>query len=64
MSILMNYVDIPVHQTHLQAKDGMFSTIIGKDKLDRITVSLLGVVTKSEVGQSAVWLLNTSLEDL
>jgi hypothetical protein len=31
---------------------------------DESVQTMLEVITKSEVGQSAVWLLNTSLEDL
>jgi hypothetical protein len=34
----MDYVDISAHQTHLQAKDGMVGTIIGKNEMDRVTV--------------------------
>jgi hypothetical protein len=34
----MDYVDIPEHQTHLQAKDGVVGTIIGKNEMDRVTV--------------------------
>jgi hypothetical protein len=34
----MDYVDIPTHQMHLQAKDGMVGTIIGKNEMDCITV--------------------------
>jgi hypothetical protein len=34
----MDYVNIPAHQTHLQAKDGMVDTVIGKNETNRITV--------------------------
>jgi hypothetical protein len=35
----MDYVDIPAHQMHLQAKDGMVGTFVGKDESYHITVS-------------------------
>jgi hypothetical protein len=34
----MDYVNIPAHQTHLHAKDGMVGTIVGKNETDCITV--------------------------
>jgi hypothetical protein len=34
----MDYVDIPAHQTHLQAKDGMVGTVIGKNETYLVTV--------------------------
>jgi hypothetical protein len=34
----MDYVDIPAHQTHLQAKDGMVGTVVGKDETDCLIV--------------------------
>jgi hypothetical protein len=34
----MDSVDIPAHQMHLQAKDGVVGTLIGKNETDRITV--------------------------
>jgi hypothetical protein len=35
----MDYGDIPAHQMHLQTKDGMVGTVIGKDESYCITVS-------------------------
>jgi hypothetical protein len=35
----MDYVNIPAHQTHLQAKDGMVGAIVGKNETDCVTVS-------------------------
>ncbi len=34
----MNYVNIPAHQTHLQAKDGVVGTVVGKNETNHITV--------------------------
>jgi hypothetical protein len=34
----MDYVNILAHQTHLQAKDGVVGTLIGKNEMDCVTV--------------------------
>jgi hypothetical protein len=34
----MDDVDIPAHQTHLQAKDGVVGNVLGKNEMDCITV--------------------------
>jgi hypothetical protein len=34
----MDYVNIPAHQMHLQAKDGVVGTILGKNEMDHVTV--------------------------
>ncbi len=34
----MDYVNIAAHQMHLQAKDGMVGTVIGKNEADPVTV--------------------------
>jgi hypothetical protein len=34
----MDYVNIPAHQTHLQAKDGMVGTVIRKNEMGCVTV--------------------------
>jgi hypothetical protein len=34
----MDYVNILAHQTHLQAKDGVVGTLVGKNKTDSVTV--------------------------
>jgi hypothetical protein len=39
MIILMDDVDIPTHQTHLQAENGWVGTVVGKDEFNCITVS-------------------------
>jgi hypothetical protein len=39
MIVSMDNVDIPAHQTHLQAEDGWVGTVIGKDKFNCIAIS-------------------------
>jgi hypothetical protein len=34
----MDYVDIPAHQMHPHAKDGMVGTVVGKNEMDCVTV--------------------------
>jgi hypothetical protein len=34
----MDYVNIPAHLTHLQAKNGMVGTVVGKNETDRVTL--------------------------
>jgi hypothetical protein len=39
MIILMDDVNIPAHQMHLQAEDGGVGTVVGKNEFNHITVS-------------------------
>jgi hypothetical protein len=47
----MDYVDIPAHQTHLQAKEGVVGTVVGKNEMDHITVvNPHKMLTKKHIG--------------